>query len=114
MCIRDRLYASQIIEGLGREAVEFVMDKARVEKYKNETFTVNGIEQDYTLIPVEEAKPVDLVILAVKYPALKAALDCMKNSVDVYKRQSVRTSFFAKDILSLEASLHWCIVSVID
>lgn len=75
------LYASQIIEGLGREAVEFVMDKARVEKYKNETFTVNGIEQDYTLIPVEEAKPVDLVILAVKYPALKAALDCMKNSV---------------------------------
>ena len=49
------LYASQIIEGLGREAVEFVMDKARVEKYKNETFTVNGIEQDYTLIPVEGA-----------------------------------------------------------
>ncbi len=61
--------------------VSFVMDKARVDKYRSRTFYKN--EKPYTL-PMEDcetAEPADLVMVAVKYLALDSALETMKRCV---------------------------------
>ena len=75
------LYANQIIETQGKDAVEFVMDAPRVEKYREQVFTTNESPMEYNMTAAEDAHPADLIIVAVKYPALRDALECMKNSV---------------------------------
>lgn len=76
------LYGNHIVEHCGQDAVTYVMDKDRLEKYKNETFTINGEPVHFHMTAAEEMEPVDLLIVAVKYTGLKAALDVMKNCID--------------------------------
>lgn len=65
------LYADIIQETLGSDAVQFVMDKNRFEKYKNQVFTVNGVEKKFNLVCGDEIKkPCDLLIVAVKSTGL--------------------------------------------
>lgn len=78
------LYADKIAENIGEDAVEFVMDSRRVEKYRDAVFTVNGGERRFKMVSAEAARPADLVIVAVKYPALESALDCMKKVVGAH------------------------------
>lgn len=76
------LYADQITSGLNDlSVVEFVMDSERAKKHKNDVYTINGEEKNFKIVEADEATPADLVIVAVKYTALKDALDIMKNSV---------------------------------
>lgn len=76
------LYANQIERAKGKDSVSFVMDKDRIEKYKDTTFTINGENVKFNLQDCETATPVDLVIVAVKYNGLDSAIRAMKNCVD--------------------------------
>lgn len=76
------LYANQIAEGQGKDAVAFVMDSDRVNKYKDTVFTINGKEVKFNLQDATTATPADLVIVAVKYNGLESAIETIKNCVD--------------------------------
>ena len=75
------LYGNQIQETLGRDAVSFIVDEDRYERYKGREFTIQGQKKDFCIELASECKPVDLVIVAVKYNALNSALETMKNAV---------------------------------
>lgn len=76
------LYADIIAKAKGNEAVAFVMDEQRLEKYKDIIFTINGESKQFRMISDKEAKPADLLIVAVKYNGLKSSLETMKACVD--------------------------------
>lgn len=76
------LYAKQITKILGNDAVSFIMDSERIEKYKDVTFTINNEEYKFNLQDKDAADVYDLVIVAVKYNGLKSAIEAMKNCVD--------------------------------
>ena len=76
------LYADIIAKAKGQDAVAFVMDEQRVEKYKDTTFTINGESKQFRMISDKEAQPADLLIVAVKYNGLRPALETMKACVD--------------------------------
>jgi len=64
------LYANAIAGAAGIDAVSFVMDSERVDKYKNTDFTINGRPVQFRLVSENDAAPADLLIVAVKYRAL--------------------------------------------
>ena len=76
------LYADVIVRARGNEGVVFVLDEQRLEKYNNAIFTINGEEKTFPMISNREVKPVDLVIVAVKYNGLKSAIETMRPCVD--------------------------------
>ena len=76
------LYADIIAKAKGQDAVAFVMDEQRLAKYKDTTFTINGESKQFRMISDKEAKPADLLIVAVKYNGLRPALETMKACVD--------------------------------
>ena len=76
------LYGNQIQEGLGKDAVSFIVDKDRFERYKDKKFTICGEEKNFNIELSDSASPADLVIVAVKYNSIEAALDTMKNVID--------------------------------
>lgn len=75
------LYADKILSAAGPQAVAFVAESDRMEKYKNMAFTVNGQPIQFPLTDRSDSKPADLVIVAVKYNALTSALDTMSGCV---------------------------------
>ena len=75
------LYGSLIARTLGSDCVHFVMDDDRYARHIGEEHRVNGEAVELRLLKASEAKPCDLVIVAVKGPALMTALDTMANSV---------------------------------
>lgn len=75
------LYADKILSAAGPQAVTFVAESDRMEKYKNMAFTVNGQPVQFPLTDRSDSKPADLVIVAVKYNALSSALDTMSGCV---------------------------------
>ncbi len=75
------LYADHMVRHAGLDAVTFVMDEARVEKYRNQEFTVNGQPVSFRMVSDKEAEPADLVIVAVKFTTIQSALDVMASSV---------------------------------
>ena len=50
-------------------------------KYLKKTFEIQGEEKKLPIARAEEAKPYDLVILAVKYGAIESAFETMKYAV---------------------------------
>ena len=75
------LYGSHIVKQLGRDAVSFVLDKDRFERYRGRDFFCNGQKQAFKLVESTKMQPVDLVIVAVKYNALESALETMGRCV---------------------------------
>lgn len=76
------LYGNQIQETLGVGSVSFIVDEKRFERYKGREFSICGEKKEFPIICDKDAKPADLVIVAVKYNALESALDTMRNCVD--------------------------------
>lgn len=76
------LYGNHIVKHCGEDAVTYVMDKKRLEKYKDGVFSINGEEVSFSMTAAEDMEPVDLLIVAVKYTGLEAALEVMKNCID--------------------------------
>jgi len=57
-------------------SVGFIVDEARMERYRGETISVNGVEKRFTLLPRGAGlSPADLVIFAVKATALAGAME---------------------------------------
>lgn len=75
------MYGEHIQNSIGRDNIFFAMDRERYQRHKNDKYTVNGKEIDFNLIDCHNAKPVDLLIIAVKYNSLDSALDVMKNLI---------------------------------
>ncbi|MCR5503760.1 MAG: ketopantoate reductase family protein [Lachnospiraceae bacterium] len=75
------LYGRNLTRALGYENVTFLMDRERYERNKDKTCVINGEEFRFHMIPEEEAKIADLVIVAVKYPGLPGAIEVMRGCV---------------------------------
>lgn len=75
------LYGKQIAETCGADAVEFVMDEARYEKYHDAEFVCNGTVCSFPMVKDTQAQEADLIIVAVKYTGLEQALETMRNCV---------------------------------
>lgn len=76
------LYGNQIQEGMSEDAVSFIVDKDRFDRYKTRDFSICGVRKKFNVELADEAKPADLVIVAVKYNALESALNTMRNVID--------------------------------
>ena len=72
------LYGEKILHHIGPEALSFVAEEDRIRKYQQMHFTVNGEPVCFPLQTAESASPADLVLVAVKGPALEAALQTMQ------------------------------------
>ena len=66
---------------MGPDAVYFLADQKRIERYKKMTFTINGSSWSFPIKASGETDPADLIIIAVKYNALPSALETMKYAV---------------------------------
>lgn len=75
------LFGSHIQKMEGDESVCFVMDSERAALHKDEVITCNGEEKKFRIVEADEAKAADLVIVAVKYTGLNAALEVMRKCV---------------------------------
>lgn len=75
------LYGSHIVKHLGMEAVDFIMEDNRLKKYENQMFYCNEEEIKFKLTKDSDAKPADLLIVAVKYTGLEEALISMKRCI---------------------------------
>ena len=76
-----QMYADTIAKARGRESVSFVMNKERLQKYKDAVFTCNGEVKTFRMRDCEEMEPVDLLIVAVKYNGLPDAMKDMRKCV---------------------------------
>ena len=74
-------YADTIAKARCRESVSCVMNKERLQKYKDVVFTCNGEEKTFQMRDCEEMEPVDLLIVAVKYNGLPDAMKDMRKCV---------------------------------
>ena len=72
------LYGSLSQDALGDGGVCFVMDAERRTRHAGDVYTVNGAVRTFRDLLPEEAGPVDLVLIAVKSPALDSALDLVE------------------------------------
>ena len=75
------LYGEQLNKVLPQGAVRFVMDSERLARHQNDVYSVNGVEQSFSLQSSAEAEPVDLVIVATKFSGLNEALEEMQGLV---------------------------------
>ena len=76
------LYGNKIKEEKGNDAVSFIVDEDRYLRYKDRHFSICGENKNFNIELADNAKPADLVIVAVKYNALESALNTMRNVVD--------------------------------
>ena len=95
------LYADVMVKARGKEGVAFVLDEARLEKYKDTVFTINGVEKTFPMVSNKKVKPVDLLIVAVKYNGLKSAIETMRACVDEHTIiMSVMNGIDSEEILA--------------
>ena len=107
------LYGNQIQEGLGKDAVSFIVDKDRFERYKDKKFTICGEEKNFNIELSDSASPADLVIVAVKYNSLEAALDTMKNVIDEHTViMSVMNGITSEEIIGMRYGMENIIYTV--
>lgn len=75
------LFGNLLTRKLGPGAVQFLMDGERYERCKNDVYTINGETVTLAKSRAEETGPLDLILVAVKYPALEASLDLLEKAV---------------------------------
>ena len=75
------LHGSKIAKAVGSKHLEYVMDDERYLRHRTDRTVINGEDQNFTTIPAGQAKPVDLVILAVKATGLDQAINSMEGLV---------------------------------
>ncbi len=75
------LFGDIILTSGADVTLNYVAGPERIEKYKKMQFCVNGIPRCFPMMNSDDAEPADLVIVAVKAPALDSALDTMENCV---------------------------------
>lgn len=75
------LYASQISASLGSDNIFFLGDRKRIDRYRQTPFSINGKPFSFRIEDYTKPRPVDFLIVAVKYGSLPSALDTMNASV---------------------------------
>ncbi|MCQ2506152.1 MAG: 2-dehydropantoate 2-reductase [Lachnospiraceae bacterium] len=75
------LYADFITTHYPEGKVSFIMDAKRAAKYKKQQFFINKKPVNFNIITLDEAKPADLIFVAVKYTGLKQAIEDMACAV---------------------------------
>ncbi len=75
------LFGNILAEALGPGAVRFLMDDARYERRKNDIYTINDRSVSLQPARTSETAPLDLILVAVKYPALETSLETMAPAV---------------------------------
>lgn len=73
------LYGERITSTLGKEAVSFLADAERVNKYQKEGVYCNGKKCDFQV--TDKAQQADLLIFAVKGTTLQQAMEMAKDAV---------------------------------
>ncbi len=69
------MYAEHIAAARGDGAVAFIADADRIARYRASEILVNGQPKSFLFLdPVQDAKPIDLLIFAVKYGAMQDAV----------------------------------------
>lgn len=68
------LFGGKIADTAGKENVCFLMDAERLERHRKDVYTVNGQVKEYRLEDAAQAIPADLVIISVKFGALREAI----------------------------------------
>lgn len=72
------MYGNIILKGIGPEHFCFVMDHERAERNRGKKSLCNKEEVAFPVKETKEASPVDLLIVAVKYPSLEGAMSVME------------------------------------
>ena len=76
------LFGSRLQKAYGEDRVKFVMDSERYARHKNDRYTINDEPFAFSMQDIAEVKaPADLVIVAVKGPALPAVVPMIQPSV---------------------------------
>jgi len=75
------MYGDHISSKLGKDAVYFILDNDRFEKYQHKSFICNGKSVKFNIKRSTDKDFFDLIIVAVKYNSLQSALETMKNCV---------------------------------
>lgn len=76
------MYGEFLTKKLGKENVEFVANKNRIENYSKYGISCNGKQCDFTLVDeIETGNPADLIIFAVKANHLDSAIETVRNKV---------------------------------
>lgn len=77
------LFGRQIAAALGKDAVCYVADRQRIERYQRDGVYCNGEKLDLCFIDRDDtaAGPADLLIFAVKYPAIQEAVEAVRHLV---------------------------------
>lgn len=69
------MYAHYMTKKLGERAVSIIADAARCQRYKKDGVFCNGERCHFTFADGKSARPVDLVIFAVKFGGLQSAME---------------------------------------
>ena len=76
------MYGDFFTAKLGKEHVEFVADKARIDRFQQEGIFCNGHLCDFSMADeAESGRSADLLIFAVKATGLQAAIHTVRNKV---------------------------------
>ncbi len=76
------LFGHHLSVRLPREALRIIADQERIERYRRDQVYCNGERcRFYYMTPEELCSPADLVLIAVKYNDLDAAVEAVKNQV---------------------------------
>lgn len=76
------LFGNQLAKSMPREDLRIIADKVRKARYEQEQVFCNGRLCNFNyLTPDELCEPADLLIFAVKYNGLEAAVKAVKNQV---------------------------------
>lgn len=75
------MYGEHIQKKAGAESVCFLLDRQRMERYRDAEFSVNSEKIEFAMVDGAQAKPVDLVIVATKYNGLRSAMEVMEKAV---------------------------------
>lgn len=103
------MYGEHIISS-GKADLYFIMDEARLKKHKNDTYTVNNINQSFKFLSPKAAVKMDLIIIATKFNGLDAAIQEIVPFVDdntiifsvlngITSEEKLRQRFGKKNIL---------------
>lgn len=76
------LYGEHFLRRMPREDLRIIADPARIDKYRKDGIFCNGQICPFSYVtPDEVVDPADLLIIAVKYPALDEAIQMIKGHV---------------------------------
>ncbi len=76
------MYATEFQKVLGEDQVLVIADQARIDRYQGQGVLVNGKAGRFRFVTPDQAEPVDLLILAVKFQDLGSGIDNARGAVD--------------------------------